>query len=194
MCAQLAIRVYHQRRIRRGQSRYTVRERKPSLIAGAIAALAAIVFGLEYLIAPGTFAFAYILAYPLWLRFTGAVILTGGVVLLGLSHYHLDLSFHSFIVQKEEQVLVETGPYRWIRHPIYLAYLVNYASGGLVASNWVLTFVPTLFFALLAALRMGPEEAAMVELFGERYHDYMESTGRLLPRLRPSPASDLDDA
>ena len=76
------------------------------------------------------------------------------------------MSFHSLVVQKKDQELVQTGPYKWTRHPIYTAYFLNYIGGGLLASNWVLTFFPTFSFGLMVYLRLGEEEAAMIELFG----------------------------
>lgn len=84
---------------------------------------------------------------------------------------------------KQGHDLVETGPYRWIRHPIYLAYLVSYVGGGLLSANLVLTCAPVTMYAILVFLRMGQEEQVLVSLFGQRYIEYMERTGRLLPRL-----------
>jgi protein-S-isoprenylcysteine O-methyltransferase Ste14 len=81
-------------------------------------------------------------------------------------------------------VLVETGPYRWIRHPIYLAYLLNYVGGGLLAGNWVLTGVPVTMFAIVVIVRIGQEERVMTNLFGQQYIAYMKRTGRLLPRIK----------
>ena len=76
-----------------------------------------------------------------------------------------------------------TGPYRWIRHPIYSAYLLNYAGGGLLSGNLVLTFVPVVMYAILVAIRMGQEEEVLLDMFGQEYRQYMQSTGRLLPRF-----------
>lgn len=181
--AMMTIRVYYQSKILRDGGEIDIKEGPPSLIAGAIAALTAIVFGAEYLISPGFFSFAYVLTYPLWLRWLGVILLTSGIGLLWAAHYNLGKSFHSLIVSKDEHVLVETGPYRYIRHPIYLAYIVNYVGGGLLTSNWVLTFIPVTMSLLLALLRMSKEEQVLIDLFGQRYLDYMERTGRLLPRV-----------
>ena len=110
--------------------------------------------------------------------------LAGGIALLGSSHHHLGKSFHSLVVSKENQVLVESGPYRWIRHPIYTAYLMDYLGGGLLAGNLILTVVPVTAYAVLVALRVGREEAVMRETFGQAYTEYEGRTGRLLPPLR----------
>lgn len=180
--ALVAIRAVHQSQLLRDKGGIAVHEGPASLIAGSVAALVAIVFGLEYIVAPGAFAFAYRWVIPAWARWVGVVTLPGGVALLAWAHRHLGKSFHSLIVTKEDHVLVDTGPYRYIRHPIYLAYLLNYLGGGLLAGNWVLTVVPIVAYSVLVALRVGQEERVMTAHFGEPYRTYMSKTGRFLPK------------
>ena len=182
--AMMVIRVTYQSRVLRDKRRVEVREGSLSLIAGAIAALTSIVFGAEYLFFPGRFSFAYILPYSGWLRWFGGLLTATGIALLGFSHHHLGRSFHSLVVSKEDQVLVQTGPYRWIRHPMYTAYLMNYLGGGLLAGNLVLTLVPVAMYAILVAIRVGQEEDVMGETFGQAYSEYADRTGRLCPRVR----------
>lgn len=181
--AMFAIRIYYQLKVR-GDLRYSeMRDRGARLIPGSIAALVTLIFGAEYIFFPGTFSWAYSIQFPFSLRSFGVVLLIAGISLLWLAHHHLGKSFHSLVVLKEDQVLVESGPYRSIRHPIYSAYIMNYLGGGLLASNWVLTFMPVVFFGLFIALRIDDEEKAMVEKFGDRYTHYMKHTGRFLPKI-----------
>jgi len=187
--AMMAIRVYYQSKVVRDSRRLEIKEGAPSLVAGSIAALVAIVFGAEYILSPGFFWFAYVLEYPSWVRWLGAIMLAIGVVLLWASHHHLGRSFHSLIVSKDEQALVETGPYGLIRHPIYSAYILNYLGGGLLAGNLALTIVPVAMFAVLVCQRMGKEEQVLLDKFGQRYIAYMQRTGRLLPRFRARPGN-----
>jgi len=181
-----AIRIYYQRKIKSEQALTKEYGNRLRLIPGAIAALVTIVFGFEYIFAPGTFEFAYLIEYPTWLRWVGALMLAIGISLLWAAHFNLGKSFHSLVVLKEDQVLIESGPYKWIRHPIYTAYFLNYIGGGLLAGNWVLTFIPTFFFGLMIYLRLGEEEAAMIEKFGDDYRQYMERTGKFIPKLTRS--------
>jgi protein-S-isoprenylcysteine O-methyltransferase Ste14 len=178
-----AIRIYFQSRVLHENREIKIQEKGVSLVFGSIAALTTLVFGAEYIFFPGTFAFTYYLRYPDWLRWAGVLLLAAGIWLLGYAHYHLDRSFYSLVATKNEQRLVASGPYRWIRHPIYTAYLLNYLAGGLVASNLVLTFVPLLFFSLMIFDRIPREEALMREQFGQEYLDLEKRTGRLIPRL-----------
>ena len=160
-----------------------ITENKLSLVSGSIAALTSLIFGAEYLFFPGTFRFSYMLEYPLWLRWLGVVILIIGLIIFFLAHYHLGRNFYSLVAVKEEQKLVTSGPYRWIRHPIYTGYILTYLAGGLIASNQVLTFVPVIFFSLMIINRIPREEAVMREEFGQDYLDMEAYTGRLLPKL-----------
>jgi protein-S-isoprenylcysteine O-methyltransferase Ste14 len=180
---QFGIRIYYQRKIKSKKSLTKEHGSRLRLLPGAIAALVTIVFGLEYIFAPGTFEFVYAIEYPTWLRWIGALMLAIGISLLWSAHHFLGKSFHSLVVTKEGQVLVENGPYKWVRHPIYTAYFLNYIGGGLLASNWVLTFIPVLGFGLMIYLRLGEEETAMIDEFGDEYRQYMKRTGRFLPKI-----------
>lgn len=184
--AILGIRLYYQSKQLRAKHKTEIKEGGISLLAGSLTSLVTLVFGAEYIFFPGTFAFAYLLHYPDWLRWLGAFILYAGIALQWAALHHLGRSFHSLVAAKTDHVLVQSGPYRYIRHPIYLAFLLSYVGGGLLASNWVLTFLPAGLYAILVAIRMGQEEALLGELFGQQYIDYQARTGRLLPRLKPA--------
>ncbi len=135
-----------------------------------------------YIFAPQIFPWSYA-DFPHWLRFTGIFLLIAGICLLAFAHYNLDKNFNSFVEVREEQTLIETGPYRWVRHPIYTAYILNCFGGGFLSASWILTFAPALLYGSMFAIRVGPEEHAMLNIFGERYMDYMRRTGRFLPPI-----------
>lgn len=186
--AMTAIRVYYQSKILSDRRRTTVAGSNWRSIPGGIATFVTLLFGFEYIFFPGAFPWAYG-EYPAWLRWVGAFVLAGGIALLRSAHHHLGKSFHSLVVRKADQVFVESGPYRTIRHPIYTAYALSYIGGGLLASNLVLTLIPGALFALMVALRVGEEERAMLAQFGSLYREYMTRTGRFVPlfhRLRRS--------
>jgi protein-S-isoprenylcysteine O-methyltransferase Ste14 len=178
------IRVYYQSKVLHDKGKIEIKEGSLSLIAGSIAALTTIVFGAEYIFFPGTFLFAYLMPYPDWLRWLGAFGLAAEITILWVAHHHLGKCFHSLVVSKENQTLVETGPYRWVRHPIYTAYLMSYIGGGLLSSNLILTIVPVSMYVILVAIRMGKEEAVLVKRFGQEYIEYMKRTGRLVPQVK----------
>ena len=70
-----------------------------------------------------------------------------------------------------------------IGHPIFTAYLFNYIGDGMLSANLILTFVLAFFFGLMVLLRIGEEQAVLVEKFGNNYHDLMKRTGRFSPKV-----------
>jgi protein-S-isoprenylcysteine O-methyltransferase Ste14 len=54
----------------------------------------------------------------------------------------------------------------------------------LLTGNWFIGGVPLLALTLVVVWRLGREEAAMIEKFGDDYRAYMRRSGRFLPRLR----------
>ncbi|MSU69531.1 MAG: isoprenylcysteine carboxylmethyltransferase family protein [Opitutaceae bacterium] len=77
--------------------------------------------------------------------------------------------------------LVESGPYRYLRHPTYTGALLAFLGLGLCMGNLVsLGFIVIPIF-LAFRRRMRVEEEALLGAFGDKYRTYMQRTRRLLP-------------
>jgi protein-S-isoprenylcysteine O-methyltransferase Ste14 len=79
--------------------------------------------------------------------------------------------------------LITTGPYRWMRHPLYTAFLMLSAGVALLLLNALL--IVLFFVACGIAQRRAVLEEALLgseKGFGDAYARYMEHTGRFLPR------------
>ncbi|MBI4626336.1 MAG: isoprenylcysteine carboxylmethyltransferase family protein [Verrucomicrobia bacterium] len=134
-----------------------------------------------FLIQPRWVDFASIAAPP-WLRLTGAPAGLAGLALFGWMFRHLGLNVTSTSMPRGNATLVTTGPYRWIRHPMYSAVLILVAAASLLTANAVVVIGGIPAFALLAA-RSRLEEQRLVGKFGDAYRAYQSRTGRFLPRL-----------
>ena len=136
---------------------------------------------LAFLIQPRWVDFARI-ELPPWLRLLGVAVGFVGVALFVWMFRHLGLNVTSTSMPRANATLVTSGPYRWIRHPMYTAALLLVAAATLLTANIVVAIGGVTMFALLAA-RSRVEEQRLVERFGEAYRVYQRNTGRFLPRL-----------
>ena len=121
-------------------------------------------------------------ALPPWMRWLGVPIALGGIALFGWMFRHLGLNVTSTSMPRAKATLVTTGPYRWIRHPMYSAALLLVIAAALLTSNSVVGVCGLIMFVLLAA-RSRLEEERLVEKFGDAYRRYQRQTGRFVPRL-----------
>jgi len=83
---------------------------------------------------------------------------------------------------RQEHKLVTSGPYRWVRHPLYTVGSSMFIAFGMMADNWFIAALGVLAFIGMA-IRTPKEEANLIEKFGDEYREYMKRTGRFFPRL-----------
>jgi len=109
-----------------------------------------------------------------------------GIVCIGLI-YWLFSSIGSGIsptsATRKQHTLVTSGPYHWVRHPLYTVGSSMFISFGMIADNWFIAVLGVLAFIAMA-IRTPKEEANLIEKFGDEYREYMKRTGRFLPRLK----------
>jgi protein-S-isoprenylcysteine O-methyltransferase Ste14 len=120
---------------------------------------------------------------PIWLRWLGIAIALLGFALLQWSQNTLGKNWSDTPRMMQEQSLVTTGPYQYIRHPIYTAFILILGSTLLISSNGLIGLAWAGMTVLEVFSRIGFEENLMLEYFGDQYRSYMKKTGRLFPRL-----------
>ena len=137
---------------------------------------------LVYLVNPEWMAWSKA-GLPVWGRWLGVAT---GLTCTGLI-YWLFSAIGSGITPtgatRQRHVLATTGPYRWVRHPLYTVGSTFFVSFGMMADSWFIGALGVLAFVLMAS-RVPAEEANLVAKFGDEYRDYMTRTGRYLPKLR----------
>lgn len=115
--------------------------------------------------------------------FSGALLAVAGSVVVSRARAELGAAW-SFVPRAAEQSgLVTTGPYRLVRHPIYLG-LSTLALGqavafgsALAAAAVVVAIVPSFLW------RARVEEELLARVFGEHYLQYRRRTNMLIPRI-----------
>jgi protein-S-isoprenylcysteine O-methyltransferase Ste14 len=106
----------------------------------------------------------------------GAALLIWACVLLGR------LLVHEAVVLKDH-VLVTSGPYQFVRHPVYSGYLALLLGSGVAMLNvGLLLLWPIALLGII--IQAGAEERLLVTRFGQDYERYAGRTGQLVPRFR----------
>jgi protein-S-isoprenylcysteine O-methyltransferase Ste14 len=137
---------------------------------------------IAFVINPDWLAFAS-LSFPLWARWAGIALALSGFALLQWAQVTLGKSWSDTPRMLKEQTLITNGPYHFIRHPIYTAFVLIFGSILLISANWFMGLAWLGMTVLEVASRIGFEESLMLEYFGDQYREYMKRTGQILPRL-----------
>ena len=138
---------------------------------------------LLYLIAPATLG-GFALPFSDNLRWAGAVLFAIALLLLIWVHRSLNRNFNTVLVLRPDHELVTTGPYRWVRHPMYSAFLVLFSGMFLLSANLLFGVLSSVILSFLLMQRTPLEEAQLRERFGAAYDAYRARTGALLPKLK----------
>lgn len=121
------------------------------------------------------------MALPLALA--GCVLALAGAAVVLRSRAALGTAWSFLPKAGQDTDLVTTGPYRLVRHPIYLGFVLLATGQALAFGSW-----PALLIALFGlvptfAWRARTEETVLSRTFGERYAVYRRRTKMIIPRL-----------
>jgi protein-S-isoprenylcysteine O-methyltransferase Ste14 len=145
-------------------------------ILGLIGFLALLV----YVLRPDWLAWAS-LPFPMWLRWSGVGLALAGFGLVRWAQNTPGENWSDRPRMQQEQSLVTEGPYRFIRHPIYTAFLLILGSTLFISADWLIGIVWLGMTALEVASRIQFEEDLMLGYFGHSYRDDQKHTGKLFP-------------
>jgi protein-S-isoprenylcysteine O-methyltransferase Ste14 len=181
--ASMSISIYYRSRaMRSGEKISSLEEGKLILNLRRIFGLALWLSTLAYLINPRWMAWAS-LPLPAWLRWSGAALMALCVPLVYWVFSSLGKNVTQTVAIRREHSLVTSGPYRWVRHPLYTVAFLNFIGLSLLAADWFIPLALVLGIAVLVK-RTGIEEDRLIQRFGEDYRSYMQTTGRFVPRLK----------
>jgi protein-S-isoprenylcysteine O-methyltransferase Ste14 len=117
-----------------------------------------------------------------WIVWSGIALTSLGVALAIWARYSIGQYWSARVTLKEGHRVIRSGPYAWVRHPIYTGMLLAAMGTALVIGEWRGVLAVTVMWAAhyRKALR---EEALLTRELGEEYVSYRRSTGFLFPRL-----------
>lgn len=120
-------------------------------------------------------------AFPVWLQQVGLLIAIAGIIISFTALFDLNKNLSPFPTPKENAELIQTGIYKFIRHPIYTGILSFSFGFSLYSEN---TLRLCIFFALviLFIFKATYEERLLQNKY-PGYIAYKKTTGMFLPRL-----------
>ena len=184
LIGSLSISGYYRRRARL-ESEVIPRRREggPVLAARALAGLLALFSILAHILKPEWMTWATFQA-PAWVPWAGLVL--GMLVIPGVYWVFSSLgrNVSETVLTKQQHQLVVSGPYRWVRHPLYTTGLLMLTSVGMLLTSWLVLALAILALVLVRVLVVPVEERMLLSKFGDEYAEYMRRTARFFPGLK----------
>jgi len=148
--------------------------------AGHIVPLVVVVMLLAMPRLPGGLLSGRILPATRFVFFTGAAFVAAGLAFSVWARAYLGRNWSGIVTLKADHELIRSGPYRFVRHPIYTGLLVAIVGSAIVRGEWRgVVAVLVAIVALWRKLRL--EERWLGETFGDAYVKYRAEVSALIP-------------
>ncbi|MCB9638625.1 MAG: isoprenylcysteine carboxylmethyltransferase family protein [Myxococcales bacterium] len=118
-----------------------------------------------------------------WVTWGGLLLSVLGLGLFAWSHQALAHYWSAEVQVRADHQLIQRGPYKRVRHPMYTSLFCFFAGVSLIAANLLLA-VPALLVSLFLLARTPAEERLLTIHLGLPYREYAQVTGRYFPTLR----------
>lgn len=121
---------------------------------------------------------------PAAARAAGLALVAGGALVNLWGRLALARNWSNQVRIYADHALVRSGPFAFVRHPLYASLMAMGAGAALVYANPAVLLAVLVVFIPAMRWRAGLEERALAARFPD-YARYQEATGMFLPRVRP---------
>ena len=124
---------------------------------------------------------------PIWpfspaVFWLGALVTLAGFAITVWARVTLGRNWSGWVTIKENHELIQTGPYAWVRHPIYTGLILAFLGSALARDQWR-GAVAVVLVVIAFRIKLGIEEAWMMRQFGPNYAAYKKRTKMLVPYI-----------
>lgn len=112
----------------------------------------------------------------------GALLVLSGLAFTVWARVHLGGNWSGRVTLKQNHELIRTGPYAWVRHPIYTGLIVAVVGNAFALGQWQ-ALLAAILIALSSVIKLRFEERWMIETFGEAYSRYKAQVPALFPGI-----------
>ena len=121
--------------------------------------------------------------FPRFINWIGIIGLWLGIP-FDIANFYYNVNFtRLYKPLKDKYVLATGGPYKYVRHPMYVAGAMEVITFFLATGIWIIPFYLIIFLIALPFQANGEEEL-LKGRFGKIYVDYMAKVGRFVPKLK----------
>jgi protein-S-isoprenylcysteine O-methyltransferase Ste14 len=135
------------------------------------------------LLAPGLGTVNLEMPILLGLAVAGLLLVALGTAIAGWARAALGASWSTAPKVNAAREPTTSGPYAWVRHPVYLGLLLALVGDALAFANWAALLIGLLWVLPALLWRAQVEERLLADVYGEQYQRYQQRTKRLLPGL-----------
>jgi protein-S-isoprenylcysteine O-methyltransferase Ste14 len=111
----------------------------------------------------------------------GLIFMAAGVYVRQWSIFTLGRFFTAEVRVRADQPVIDTGPYRWVRHPSYTGLIIFFIGLGLALTNAISVLVLAVIPTVGLVVRIHFEERSLMAGLGEPYRQYAATHKRLFP-------------
>jgi protein-S-isoprenylcysteine O-methyltransferase Ste14 len=115
-------------------------------------------------------------------QITGAIITFAGLAFTAWARTVLGRNWSAVVTIRQDHHLIRTGPYRWVRHPIYSGLLLAML-GTAISLGLLRGLAGTLIGLAAFRMKASLEEAFLTEQFGPEYIEYKKKVKALIPSV-----------
>jgi len=126
---------------------------------------------------------ARLFAPNVWTEGLGIALTAAGLGFALWARAYLGRNWSGVVTVKVGHELVRSGPYRWVRHPIYTGMILAML-GTALERHQVRGLIAVVLLYVGFKIKSRIEEQTMAATFGSQYEEYTSTTGAIMPRLR----------
>ncbi|MBU1239052.1 isoprenylcysteine carboxylmethyltransferase family protein [Myxococcota bacterium] len=123
----------------------------------------------------------HLMTIPVWMRALGWPLLMVGFLMESGSQFYMGKSFRMGLDEEHTELLI-TGPYHFVRNPVYTGLILSLAGITLITLS-PYTIMGAIWMISTISIQTRLEEQHMMKMHGQRYETYARRTGRFFPLL-----------
>jgi protein-S-isoprenylcysteine O-methyltransferase Ste14 len=118
---------------------------------------------------------------PDWGYYPGLLVAILGFAVVYWGYWTLGRYLSPELVIYQGHQLVERGPFRFVRHPVYSGLLLAVVGFGFAVQSWAAIVCDVIIYAVSFGYRLRAEEGLLISEFGDQYKSYSRRVKRLIP-------------